>query len=86
MQLHQLKNGDSLPIHALSNKNPSLVIHANTSRIKILLTSNCFDVVAILVKHLDAIVASISHQDVVIRINKDMPGFLDLSCPQIQIS
>jgi len=42
-------------------------------------SSNGFDVIATLVGHLDAFVDPISHQDVVIRINKEMLGMLDLS-------
>jgi len=41
---------------------------------KLLSSSNGFDVVTVLVKHLNAIVAYISDQDVVIRINKEMVG------------
>ena len=44
----------------------------------ILPTSNCFNKVAILVKHLNVVVAFNSHQDVVFRINKEMKGKLDM--------
>ena len=41
-------------------------------------SSNGLDVVSILMEHLDPIVDLISHQDVVIRINKEMPGIAKL--------
>jgi len=72
----RLKDRDS--IRSFADNNPSLTIHANTKR-KDLPSSNGFDVVAILVEHLNALVVVISHQDVVFRINKEMVGFIDLS-------
>ena len=69
-----LKNGDStLVIFA-----DTLTIHANTSRGFDLPNSNGFGVIAVLVEHLDATVVVISHQDVVVRINKEVLGILDL--------
>jgi len=41
-------------------------------------SSNSFDVVAILIKHSNAEVASISDQDVVVRINKQTEGTTEL--------
>ena len=65
-------------IATFADNNPSLAIHANTTRGRELPSSNRHDVIAILVEHVDATVATISHQDVVIRINKEMKGILDL--------
>ena len=71
-----LKDRDS--IGCFADDNPSLTIHANTGRVRELPSTNRLDVVAILEEHLDATVVVVSHQDVVIRINKKMPGRLDL--------
>ena len=60
------------------DENPSLVIHANSTRVRDLPNSNDFDVIAILMEHLDPLVAKISHQDVVVRVNNEMTGLLDL--------
>jgi len=62
----------------LADKNPFLPVHANTRRTSKMSSSNRFDVGAILMKPLNTIVATISNQDIVIRINKDMVGILDL--------
>ena len=61
-----------------ADNNPSLTIHANSTGRRKVPISNSFDVVAILVKHLNAIVTCISHQDVVIRVNKEMVGRTEL--------
>ena len=49
-----------MAILSFADNNPSLTIHANTKR-KDLPSSNGFDVIAIRVKHLNTIVAQISH-------------------------
>ena len=72
-----LKDRDSMGT-IFANNNSSLVIHANTKRVDKLPSSNGFDVIAILMKHLNAIFAKISDQDVVIRINKEMVRIRDL--------
>jgi len=59
-------------IRRFADNNPSLTIHANTTRSHELPCSNGFDVITILMEHLNAFVAVISHQDVVIGINKDL--------------
>ena len=73
-----LKDRDFMNLTRFADNNPSLVVHANTHRTRQLSSSNRFDVIAILMKHLNTIVAIIGHQDVVIRINKEMVGIVDL--------
>ena len=74
----RLKDRDSVGTRAnFSDDNPSLTIQANTSGVCKLPSSKGFDVVAILVEHSNATI--VSHQDVVIRINKDVARIRDLA-------
>ena len=83
-EMKVLKDGNSLAtLTTFGDDNPALAIHTNTFWAKNFrgsrgLPSNRLDVSAILMDHLNPTVAVISHQDVVIRIHKEMPGILDL--------
>jgi len=77
LKCEDLKDGYALDITPFTDDNPSLTIQANAKRVMNLPSSNGFDVVTIQVEHLNAIIATISHHDIVIRINNEMARILD---------
>ena len=74
----QLKNGYSGGTK-LADKDSSVCIHANTEWSGNLTCTNRFHQRSIRLEHLDATVRVISHQDVVIGINKEMMKSLKLT-------
>ena len=74
-QLKGLKDRDYVTIVVtFANDNPPLTIHANTTREKRPFMFNGFEAVTILVEHFNATSLRISHQDSIIRVNKELLG------------